>query len=189
MADAVVPISYAVKGWQHAHALAAYKSKFPSQRSQTALLNLLLLFLTDHHGCIADAARVTRWSHVAVVPSTRGRQGTHPLRVLVGDRMRFSWAELIANPEISPGLREFHPDRFAAPPGGLDDATVLLLDDTWTTGARVQSASYALKRGGAARVAAIVLGRHANPGYDGWKPILRSIKDQPYRQECCAVHV
>ncbi|GAA0950941.1 hypothetical protein GCM10009560_71070 [Nonomuraea longicatena] len=70
----------------------------------------------------------------------------------------------------------------------LDGAGVLLLDDTWTTGARVQSAAYALKQAGAHRVAAVVLGRHANPGYAGWKPILDVVKAQPYRQENCAVH-
>ncbi|WP_063910032.1 ComF family protein [Herbidospora yilanensis] len=189
VADAVVPISYAVKGQQHAHALAAYKSTFPSKEVQTNLLNLLLLFLADHHGCVERAALVDTWTHVTVVPSTRGRQGEHPLRALIGSHLRaFPWVQLTANSRVPADLRAFHPDRFTAASPDLVGAHVLLLDDTWTTGARVQAAAYALKQAGASRVAAVVLGRHVNPGYGGWKPILNAIKDQPYRQEICAVH-
>jgi hypothetical protein len=188
VADTMVPISYAVKGQQHAYALAAYKSTFPSRDIQTNLLSLLLVFLADHHSCVAGAAHVGRLTHAAVVPSTRGRAGEHPLRVLIGHRMRFPWVRMAANADISPDLREFRTDRFSITAGDLDGAGVLLLDDTWTTGARVQSAAYALKRAGAARVAAVVLGRHVNPGYAGWKPILEAVKAQPYRQDHCAVH-
>jgi orotate phosphoribosyltransferase len=39
---------------------------------------------------------------------------------------------------------------------------VLLIDDTWTTGANAQSAAAALKDAGAGPVAAVVIGRHLN---------------------------
>ena len=39
---------------------------------------------------------------------------------------------------------------------------MLLIDDTWTTGASAQSAAAALKQAGAATVAAVVIGRHLN---------------------------
>jgi hypothetical protein len=188
VADAVVPISYAIKGQQHAHALAAYKSAFPSGDVQTNLLTLLLVFLKDHQACIAKAAHADHWTHVAVVPSTKGRPGEHPLRALIGDRLPVPWTRLIANTEISPDLRAFHPERFAAAANNLTGTTILLLDDTWTTGARVQSAAYALKRAGAVRVAAVVLGRHVNPGYAGWKPLLDAIKARQYDMDTCAVH-
>jgi len=44
----------------------------------------------------------------------------------------------------------------------LDGESVLLIDDTWTTGASAQSAAAALKAAGAGAVAAIVVGRHVN---------------------------
>jgi adenine/guanine phosphoribosyltransferase-like PRPP-binding protein len=44
----------------------------------------------------------------------------------------------------------------------LTDEPVLLIDDTWTTGANAQSAAAALKRAGAGPVAAVVIGRHLN---------------------------
>lgn len=43
---------------------------------------------------------------------------------------------------------------------GLD---ILLVDDTWVSGASAQSAAATLKRAGAARVAIVVLGRHVDP--------------------------
>ncbi|MEU8172262.1 phosphoribosyltransferase [Microbispora hainanensis] len=186
----MVPISYAVKRTQHAYALAAYKGTVPSPEIQTTLLNLLLLFITDHHRCVARAAHVDRWSHVAVVPSTRGRPGEHPLRLLIGNRLRLPRVRLTANSALPPDLRSFHRERFSVSdtPDDFRGARVLLVDDTWTTGARVQSASHALKQAGAERVAAIVLGRHANPEFGPWEPILRKIKDRPYLQEVCAVH-
>ena len=39
---------------------------------------------------------------------------------------------------------------------------MLLIDDTWTTGANAQSAAAALKDAGAGTVAAVVIGRHLN---------------------------
>ena len=48
------------------------------------------------------------------------------------------------------------------PTGRLTGEPVLLIDDTWTTGANAQSAAAALKRAGAGPVAAVVIGRHLN---------------------------
>ncbi|MFC3984062.1 phosphoribosyltransferase [Streptosporangium jomthongense] len=188
VADVVVPISYAEKRTQHAHNLAVYKARFPSGEIQTDLLSLFLLFVRDHLGCVAQAARVSAWSHAAVVPSTRNRPGDHPLRSLVGNRLGLPWVELSVNPDIPSEVREFRADWFRVSGGDVGGARVLLLDDTWTTGARVQSVASALKRAGAERVAAVVLGRHVNPGWDGWRPILRETKDRPFRMDRCAVH-
>src|SRR4029077_4491488 len=65
---------------------------------------------------------------------------------------------------IRPGEQGRDPnvDRFSAErsgPGG----SVLLLDDSWVSGASAQSAAAALKRAGARHVAVVVLGRHADP--------------------------
>jgi orotate phosphoribosyltransferase len=47
----------------------------------------------------------------------------------------------------------------------LDGEPVLLVDDTWTTGANAQSAAAALRSAGAGRVATVVIGRHVNRGW------------------------
>lgn len=57
--------------------------------------------------------------------------------------------------------RQFHRDKFRAR-RSLEGEAVLLIDDTWTTGASAQSAAAALKTAGAGAVAVVVIGRHLN---------------------------
>ncbi len=190
-ADVVVPISYAIKGEQHAFNLASYKRHPGSGVVRADLLLLLQVFLIDHGRCILRAAGMPTFDAVAVVPSTRGRPGPHPLQALVGERLRLPWLPMAANPAISPESRSFHADRFSVPHGSpitLDGAAVLLLDDTWTTGSRVQSAAYALKEAGVASVAAVLLGRHANPGWEPWRPLITAVRKSGFDLDRCAVH-
>ncbi|MFI6098404.1 ComF family protein [Lentzea sp. NPDC051213] len=42
----------------------------------------------------------------------------------------------------------------------VEERSILLVDDTWTSGASLQSAAVALKRAGATRVVGLVIGRH-----------------------------
>ena len=89
--------------------------------------------------------------------------------------------------------RDFHADRFyVASLAGLRTAPhVLLIDDTWTTGGRIQSLAYALKAAGAARVAAIVLGRHVNSDHKQYEPARQLIERiraaEPFDTTRCAV--
>ncbi|NED95856.1 hypothetical protein G1H11_11090 [Phytoactinopolyspora alkaliphila] len=53
---------------------------------------------------------------------------------------------------------------------------MLLLDDTWTTGARVQSLSHALKDAGANKVAAVVLGRWVNPSWPDSQALISHLR-------------
>jgi hypothetical protein len=63
--------------------------------------------------------------------------------------------------------REFRPDLFVCE-GLPQEAQVLLVEDSWTSGANVLSAAAALKRAGAIRVNAMILGRLLNPAE--WGP-------------------
>ena len=49
----------------------------------------------------------------------------------------------------------------------VDGRSVLLIDDTWTTGAHAQSGAAALKAAGAGPVAILTLGRHFQPDQRG----------------------
>jgi hypothetical protein len=165
LADAVVPIAYAVKGGGHARDLWTYKSGGPAAAEAGLRLAVLLaLFLREHGSCLWRAAGICGPTHVGVVPSGRGRAGTHPLRALVQPCTRLPWADLTARPGGSGGARDLAPGRFRA--ARLARARVLLLDDTWTSGASAQSAVMALRRAGAGAVAVIVLGRHLAAGPD-----------------------
>jgi hypothetical protein len=139
LASVVVPVAYAVKGGPHARSLWVYKSRRDgTAAARRALTVLLLTFLHEHGPCVWRAAG---WAgpdqrgrpgllgptHLAVVPSSRGRGGPHPLRGLVEPYLRLPWASLWACPDAAGDIRDLDPGRFAA--GRLAGGRVLLLDD------------------------------------------------------------
>jgi hypothetical protein len=187
LADVVAPVAFAIKGSTHARMLWQYKSPRPgAQVSACAALTLralLLVFLRDHGPCLWQAAGIAGPTHVAVVPTARGRPGPHPLRALVDDHLAGPWAELSARPG-GQQVRDLDPARFTV--AALPGARVLLLDDTWTTGASAQSAAMALRTAGASSVVTVVLGRHvglAAADLAGIGPAR-----MPLRMDRCAVH-
>ncbi|MEV0394695.1 hypothetical protein [Polymorphospora rubra] len=187
LADAVVPIAYSPRTGQHHHNLRTYKAAPPSRQAQWNLLALLLLFLRDHLPCIT-AATGGRPTHLVTVPSTRGRSGPHPLVSLVGGRLNLSPIPVRTNTTYGADERDFHDDWFTV---DLAEAAkpvhALVLDDTWTTGARAQSLAHALKRSGAVTVAVVVLGRHINPEHRQSASLLAAIRDQVFDPARCAL--
>jgi hypothetical protein len=190
LADAVVPISYAIRGTAFADDLWRYKWRqepaTPAQASARAsVLALLLAFLADHGACVWRHAGMPPAGRLAVVPTGSGRPGPHPLLRLVWPCLRLPACPLA----IRPGRqgRDLDLGRFRAgpiPPG----ASVLLLDDTWVSGASAQSAAAALKQAGARHVAVVVLGRHVNPDDPAAGPLLAGLAPARYDPSSCAVH-
>jgi len=160
LADVVAAAAYAVKGGPLARDLWLYKSgRKGSEPAAARVLSLLLLCLHERGPALWRAAGMDQPSAVCVVPSGRGRPGPHPLRALAAPYLARPWLSLRPRPGGDPWARSLDPTRFQAtglPPG----ATVLLLDDTWVSGASAQSAAVALKLAGAAAVAVVVVGRH-----------------------------
>ena len=187
LADVVVPVAFAVKGGPHARHLWQYKSPRLTATARASpavkLRALLLVFLRDHGACLWKAAGITGPTHIAVVPTARGRPGVQPLRELIDDYLALPRAALSARPS---GLqvRDLDPERFSACP--LPKARVLLLDDTWTTGSSAQSAAMALRKAGVSSVITVVLGRHvgrADAAAAGVDPAAMR-----FQQGSCAVH-
>jgi hypothetical protein len=189
LADAVVPVSYAVKGTAFAADLWRYKAdRVPSTEAaaaRTSLLALLLAFLRDHGPCVWRQAGMAAPGCVAVVPTGCGRPGPHPLLDLAAPFLRLPPARLV----IRPGRQGRDPDvsRFYAERGRLR-ANVLLLEDSWVSGSSAQSAAAALKRAGAGRVAVIVLGRHLDPADRFGAALAARAAETPYDPGRCAVH-
>lgn len=119
-----------------------------------------------HHACAANAVGAP-WQAWAVVPSSRRhRAGDHPLELLaraaglgrpssrLPDQVRLALAG-------EPGEdRDVHADRFVVlDPDIAAGRRILLLDDTWVTGASAQSAAITLKRVGATAVTTLCLAR------------------------------
>jgi hypothetical protein len=122
---------------------------------------------------------------LAVVPTGSGRPGPHPLLALAGPYLRLPVTGLV----IRPGEqgRDPNPDRFISERPGLG-ASVLLLDDSWVSGASAQSAAAALKRAGAGHVAVVVLGRHVDPADPLSAPLAARLAPHGYDPDRCAVH-
>ena len=191
LADVVVPISYAVKRTALAGDLWRYKSwPVPSARARASLLALLVAFLHDHGGCVwphgrmPAPGRIPAPGRLAVVPTGCGRLGPHPLLELPAPYLRLPSTRLV----IRPGCqgRELDVHRFRADPAA--GASVLLLEDSWVSGASAQSAAAALKLAGARHVAIVVLGRHLDPADPAARPLTARLAPGPYDPAACAVH-
>ena len=186
LADAVVPVSYAVKGTAFAADLWRYKSwPAPGAAARTSMLALLLAFLHDHGACVWRHAGMPAPSRLAVVPTGCGRPGPHPLLALSAPYLRLPVTRLV----IRPGEQGRDPNvnRFSAERTPVR-ASVLLLEDTWVSGASAQSAAAALKRAGARHVAVVVLGRHIDPADRLGGLLAARLAPAPYDVARCSVH-
>jgi hypoxanthine-guanine phosphoribosyltransferase len=65
----------------------------------------------------------------------------------------------------------------------------LVIDDTWTTGARAQSVAYALKTAVAKAVAIVVLGRHVNPDHPPSARLLAVAGNKIFDPGVCAAEL
>jgi hypothetical protein len=236
LADAVVPIAYAIKGTALAADLWQYKSLAgPSPSARTSLRLLLLTFLHDHGECVwrhaglrgsglpgagpcrsslpgaglpvaglpvaglrraglrgaglrgagLPGAGLPGPGRLAVVPTGCGRPGSHPLLGLVSPYLRLPLTQLVMRPG-SQG-RDLDVNRFRTD-GTAAGARVLLLDDSWVSGASAQSAAAALKLAGARQVAIVVLGRHLDPAEPLTRALAARLVPARYDPSKCAVH-
>jgi hypothetical protein len=186
LADAVVPISYAVRGAAFADDLWRYKSgSAGSAAAGRSLRALLLAFLDDHAACVWRRAGMPAPDRLAVVPSGVGRPGPHPLLALTSCDLGLPLWPLAIRPGRQGRDLDLHRFQAGRVQGGR---SVLLLDDTWVSGASAQSAAAALKLAGAGRVALVVLGRHVNPGDPRVARFAAGLAPGPYDPAACAVH-
>ncbi|MDQ6836192.1 MAG: phosphoribosyltransferase [Actinomycetota bacterium] len=189
--DAVVPISYSVAHEQLHHTLASYK-RLPAdlaRRFEVELAAVLWRFVAGHELCLATAAHTPGFDLVTTVPSgRRDRDADHPLGRIVGELVaptRGRWARLLRPGETEVAPREFSLAKFTAAQQ-LPGRSVLLVDDTWTTGASARSAAATLKRAGASTVAAVVIGRHLRRDWRDNDRRLQALP-QPFHWERCAL--
>jgi predicted amidophosphoribosyltransferase len=191
MLDAMLPVSYSVAHEQLHHALASYKRLTGelARRLALQLAAVLWRFLGLHERCVARAAGLRAFELVVTVPSAdRRRDDRHPLRWIVSELVgptRERHQRLLRRSRVEVAPRTFSPERFdvEAPLGG---ESVLLIDDTWTTGSSAQSAAAALKAIGAGQVATVVIGRHVHREWRGNDSKLGRLKT-PFDWRQCAL--
>lgn len=189
--DAMVPVSYSIATEPLHHMLASYKrTSGPLADPMTRqLARILWHFLVHHEACLARAAGVREFDLVTTVPSSDAeRDEHHPLRRIVGELVaptRTRHERLLKRTDRPVEPRHFDAGRYQAT-RRLDGASVLLIDDTWTTGASAQSAAAALKASGAAKVAGLVLGRHVNRNWNDNDRHLDALP-RPFTWDACAL--
>lgn len=167
--DAVAFVALAPAEEQLALELRRYKDSLVEStrtRFQRGLAAVLWRWLYAHEPCLAAAVGITGFDAITTVPSSSsGRTGNHPLVNVVrgwvvgsGDRYR----DLLRPTGVSLGPRELSAVRFEAT-ADLRGTRVLVVDDTWTTGAKMYGAAAALKAGGASAVGGLAIGRWYHP--------------------------
>jgi adenine/guanine phosphoribosyltransferase-like PRPP-binding protein len=166
--DLVVPISlYEITSQLH-HVLLHYKSdRYPHLHDQfgAQVVSLLSQFLTMHGECIVEAAG-KEWDVITTVPSSGARDVLHPLVTAI-NRVR------ALSDQYVPLLRrgEATIDHLTASDDGYELLTplrgerILLIDDTFTSGSRVQSAASRLALGGGDVVGVVAIGRVIKPQF------------------------
>ena len=165
--DAFAPISYSVAHEPLHQVLFGYKRLPPviARALASELQQILQRYLERHERCVALHAGTSSFDLITTVPSgSRHRDEHHPLRRIVtaaldSDKVRHERLLVRSSFETGERAHDFLKYLAVRP---FDGESVLLVDDTWTTGANAQSAAAALKAAGAGPVGAIVIGRHVN---------------------------
>lgn len=180
--DPIIPIALSIHGELLHHTLRKYKDDANDEikrRLSRRLAALLTVFLYYHSKCLGD------WDILVPVPSA-GRTALMPVLNMTPYQVKVETL-LHSASSTSPGARITNPARFSIDRDVQGDR-ILLLDDTFTTGASLFSARATLTSAGAKVVQAVVLGRHIRP--DIWPPaseLLSWLGGRPWIPERCCI--
>lgn len=196
LADHVLLLTY-VRGrapqmHQSAHTVLAYKQTPPAEKCAKDMALMVLAATYIHHDCIGAVAG-RAWNAVTFVPSARRPGPDHPVAELarqvtpsgVEQRLRLG-----VGSDPQDGNRDVRSDRFIVPPmyrSRVEGQHVLLVDDTWTSGCKMQSAALALRSAGAATITALCVARWCRDDWPDHRALLDSCTE-PYDAMVCPVN-
>lgn len=191
LADLVLPLVYIDDEPQSKLLMHGYKGDQAGPQPQAELLLSVALMaglgLLIHRPCIESA--ISPLTALSFVPSTHARPD-HPIRRIANFMSEESGLPVIETKYVGPqpSIREYFPTRYEILPGAANKKHILLIDDTWTTGASVQSLATSLKLAGAEKVTALVIGRWLR---NSWPPAASfmsgQMKEKPYDPFDCPV--
>lgn len=170
LADNLGFLTYGWDGGQAGRVMYAYKAN--GATSYQLISSILGYAVVAHWDCIARHAggHPDGWAYV---PSLSGRQGVHPLAQIALQFMgSVPNVPIIAN-QVADGVRTFNAAHFTVQP--TTARHVLLLDDTWTTGGHLQSASAALKVAGVEQVTGLAVARWLDPDWSTTKTFMADL--------------
>lgn len=184
LSDLVVPLAYAERGQQSGHHMYGYKSMSgPSEEIRRDLKLLVLAGSYLHRRCVA-AVVGGPWSTVTFVPSAKRPGMDHPVlqladQTLLQSDTHIAKVVLELGPDISVERNAGPlPGRYAVPEhlrGHVENRHVLLVDDTWVSGAKSQSAAITLMDAGASAVTTMCVARWLDRQYGGHPELLDSV--------------
>lgn len=178
----ILPVSMSIdRGTVHRH-LRMYKDapdELTRQRLALRLAALLSTFMDNHSACVGE------WDIVTCVTSER-RTAMAPV---VAKLQRFQGRVVAALRSRSGQCgRMLDPDQFEVT-ANVAGERVLLVDDTFTTGASLFSAAAALRRAGATISGPVVLGRHVQEAWGPSQEMMSWLSDRPWdERRCCRCH-
>lgn len=175
---AILPVTMSIARGAVHHHLRMYKDAPDSptrHRLTMRIAALLSLFMERHEECVGP------WDVVTCVPSS-ARVALLPVVAKLKCFYKRDAQLLTARPGA--GSRLLDPEQFAASEAARG-ARVLLLDDTFTTGAKLFSAVAALRSAGATVVGPVVLGRHVEPAWEPSREMLTWLAERPWAEERC----
>jgi hypothetical protein len=165
-----VPISlYEIPSQLHKF-LRHYKSgKYPAAYQNdfsVRVVSILAYFVMKHTECIATSGG-GMWDLMTTVPSSKPQIGVHALVTAIQrvGALRKQYEPLLRLGSRPVGHLQANDRAFDATQR-LEGTRVLLIDDTYTTGATAQSAASALAIAGATVVAILPIGRVINPSFN-----------------------
>lgn len=167
----ILPIALSLEGAQLHYALRQYKDNGVAEvrsKFEWQLAGLLEVFMASHAMCVGPYDMVTG------LPSRRGRTAFEAVTSKLG-RFKSSYQPLltVADPNIESHV--LSDSRFVASPSARG-RRVLVVDDTFTTGASVASAVQTLRSAGAEVNTAVVVGRHIKNSYGLSRDLLERIR-------------
>ena len=173
----VMPISMSVGSGQLHHRLRRYKDSPSSdeRREHSLVLAVLLaLFLQHHQRCLGDAP-----DFVVTVPSRRRDALRAVVRMIPTLRdKRIGVLNAIGTSEAP---------RYELASQQVAGRSVLLLDDTFTSGKTITAANWALVSGGARIVGPLVIGRHFYPAYWTSVELWSCLRTHTWRLDSCGI--
>lgn len=157
----VIPVSYytkpsALRDWMHDYK----RGTDPESRdfAQKAVAGILARYIAEHREALIE--QFGEWDAVVAVPSTK-HDGVASLQTAIEDHYPGVIGRFERPLQRGPDQLSFgHSSKqgFVAS-DGIKGSRLLLIDDTFTTGARVQSAHHALEAAGATVTTTIVVAR------------------------------
>jgi predicted amidophosphoribosyltransferase len=194
----VVPISLTKKttsptdtGGQFHDVLRNYKYSHNAEVRQRLGLQVsavLTRFLRKHSACIAAAAGEP-WDYLTITPSTKASSTPHALERAIGmsEDLRVQYRAVL---QRGPGELEHNQ---AADDGYVTTTSVkgdriLVVDDTFTSGARSQSAASALTAAGATVVGIVPIGRFIDTNREAAAALWEAARQVPFSFDVCCLN-